>query len=40
MRQEYLLGQLLRKRYVEEKELVHSNYTRVQVYTYIVDGTT
>ena len=31
MRQEYFLGEVLRNRYVEELELIHPNYTRVQV---------
>ena len=31
MRQEYFLGEVLRNRYVKELELIHPNYTRVQV---------
>ena len=31
MRQELFLGEVLRQRYVEEMELIHDNYTRVQV---------
>ena len=31
MQQEYFLGEILRNRYVEEMELLHHNYTRVQV---------
>jgi hypothetical protein len=37
MRQEYFLGEVLRNRYVEELELIHPNYTRVQVYVRSTD---
>ena len=31
MQQEYFLGEILRRRYVEEMKLLHHNYTRVEV---------
>lgn len=35
MQQEYDLGTVLKDRYVDEKHLLHSNYTRVQVLMYV-----
>ena len=35
MQQEYFLGQILKSRYVNTKNLINSNYTRVQVYIYM-----
>ena len=36
MRQEYFLGELLRKNYVETLKLIDRNYTRVQVHVGVI----